>query len=897
MPPTSTPNFVSKLRPPNNVALVAPAREASTQLDDSVETGVSPYKPKGVSFNTPREVWSPLLTAQGTAGRRVKPTLGITNRLNVVECEKGRSPNLTSTNFNPPAPGVQMHKWLTPCALFYQRPKYQLCDPGVSSPSTRIPNSVPTPSRVTTTTRSTTSKAAMGIPKSRTPGDNANKTRIAALTASSAPSLAGNQCQAQNQSRASHIPRPRARPSLIRSSPLPSNPSSCLPSKIASSDSRATHRPGMPRSKRPVSTDATTSFPRPGHPNGSSQPRRSIHYSMGHESLTRNDVVDPTSPLLPELDITSNLAQSVLPSRQTTMISSTSSLSMSSSASSLARHQGIRSRTSLNLDTRGVVPSTMTTPERIALARYSSSGSSLSTMSDRSIKTDATVASGYPIDSLMNDDWTSPSDRAEEVYERTPLTGQCAPYLVDPAGPKVTLEWESDPESGEIDEAEQVWKNMEIRMGRSLRGGSMKRGRWVVKTVADANEMSLAPTPPTGGHRSETLLSMSDEMSDREVELPRSPSEFSLSAYLPPTPPVRYPADSTALFDMSAPLIPSVSTSACTPANTPCMRKETLRRVRRVRRRGRERADWSLMDSDESSDSWEEKLTERTMSWGEDEGGEVTLYPSTAGQEGHRETGWYTNSTGTGTVTEGRSDRIIERFERKTLSMSIHAYTLNADMYRLDSQVISALGALQAVYDSPELDHILGLEDDLDVEFEKEGVASPILSCAELRAIGSRNKLPCSGGSAERVWEEGEENGEGGLGLGIPLHLDTVYSLPVLSPLTRARPRFDQVLKHESPIDEWNQGWDVAAPGRSQGSSRDGPCLSVYAGDDHQDNFGTVSATRATDNTFEMERGNPGVDSKDGHGSEEVLCVKDLDTGLSKEVKVGDDLGEVDLSV
>lgn len=39
----------------------------------------------------------------------------------------------------------------------------------------------------------------------------------------------------------------------------------------------------------------------------------------------------------------------------------------------------------------------------------------------------------------------------------------CAPYLVPPSGPAVTLEWLPDPESGALDEAEEVWRGSKRR--------------------------------------------------------------------------------------------------------------------------------------------------------------------------------------------------------------------------------------------------------------------------------------------------------------------------------------------------------------------------------------------------------------------------------------------------
>lgn len=214
----------------------------------------------------------------------------------------------------------------------------------------------------------------------------------------------------------------------------------------------------------------------------------------------------------------------------------------------------------------------------------------------------------------------------------------CAPYLVPSHGPEMTLTWEPDPESSGIDPAEEVWKRLEVKMGRQLRPASIKdRGRWVAKAI---------------------------EVDREDNGMYRQESDFSISAYCLPEDEeiveiMEFGGEGTALFDMTAPLVPSVSTSADTPANTPCIRRETLQRTRHIRRR--DGSSSASMSRSTSSDSRSDA----------DYGSSMTTEQS--------------NSV-------------------KSLAED------NGRMYRLDSHIVSALNALQGGFDSPMLDFALGLD-------------------------------------------------------------------------------------------------------------------------------------------------------------------------------------------
>lgn len=131
-----------------------------------------------------------------------------------------------------------------------------------------------------------------------------------------------------------------------------------------------------------------------------------------------------------------------------------------------------------------------------------------------------------------------------------------APYLVPTSGPPMALTWLPDPESLTPDPAEELWRRLEIKMGRRLRGPSLRdRGRWVVKMEKQASDFSVS-----------AYLGFGDDTTVSEGESDG------------------YEAGE-AIFDIAAPLVTSLSSTAATPANTPCLRRETLQRATRVRRK------------------------------------------------------------------------------------------------------------------------------------------------------------------------------------------------------------------------------------------------------------------------------------------------------------------------
>jgi hypothetical protein len=150
-----------------------------------------------------------------------------------------------------------------------------------------------------------------------------------------------------------------------------------------------------------------------------------------------------------------------------------------------------------------------------------------------------------------------------------------APYLVpqtqDIQDKQVTLVWEPDLESRAYDPAEDLWRRLDAKLGRV--SSTKERGRWVVSAL--------------------------EKNTATDVEMIREESDFSISAYMDTDESIfhfeneqdgeRRDVDGTILFDMKGPLIPSVSSWAATPANTPFIRYDSLRRVGRVVPSGRSR--------------------------------------------------------------------------------------------------------------------------------------------------------------------------------------------------------------------------------------------------------------------------------------------------------------------
>ncbi|WRT68141.1 uncharacterized protein IL334_005116 [Kwoniella shivajii] len=521
---------------------------------------------------------------------------------------------------------------------------------------------------------------------------------------------------------------------------------------------------------------------------------------------------------------------------------SSSSSSACSSASSLARHKAIKGdRTSFARLSANYSP-----PDHRALIDAVSdecefgnehedennNQDSESTVSDLSLKTVATInevneytsprkdSSGYSFDYEPQSNTAS----IDLTSQEQPVT---APYICSSNGPPMTLKWESDESSvgSENDQAEKVWKELEMKLGRKVRGRSLRRGRWVVKPRSS----DIDPTAESHSH-------------DNEEEVD-SESEFSVSNYYtnshtsPPSqeygissPVIESPTSATALFDMTAPLIASTSSkNGFTPFNTPLLNKDSIKRHTRVK--GKKTAGSAVMTS------VVERVEDEVELVDEEEAERVQLpvvrnYPTTPNSENDRHS----------VFNSPQAD--YDKCEMIHAPATAQPSSDNSKprVYRLDSHVISALSVLQGSYDSPELDMALS---------SSSSTFSPISS----------------------ILDDEDDEWEGGLGLGMSLKLNTVYNLPTINSKTRSG--FSRSINKEDDSRKPDQAITHVKEVESSTEFEDE--LSIHDEIAQLDQI--ISQTVVREDKVEEE-----VDEV----TEDVLVVRDLDTGLETEIRVGD---------
>ncbi|WWC69819.1 uncharacterized protein I206_103762 [Kwoniella pini CBS 10737] len=773
------PKFTSKIQPPSTLPLRTTSKIRQPQTTGRPSTvhhlqvagslnSESKIPPPRVSFLTPREIWSPLAT---------------------------------------PIPGMQQIKQdIRAGAAPARVPKYQLKDPG------------PIPQSASRSHLSTTPKPQI-------------RPRLV-----SRPSIKAHR-QASVQRPPAHIPRPPIRPSQQFT---PTQQASRLP--LPSSTNRA----------RPLSLppDEASSVIIPHTRPTSYQPSPSFPLSASPSYLSKAVGIPEPRPLLSQPihdQLDCRVPGSIAPSRETSNQSTGSSVY--SSASSLARHRAIKGR---GKDRSSFARLSAYSPPNHdclvkALCAESESEDTESTLSDHSIRTVATVnqvvnVENIPIRHLsLSASINSPerSLKEEPVSEESFMLssedhrGLTAPYLVPSSAPPMTLEWESDESSGEVDEAERVWKELEAKLGRKVRGRSLRRGKWVVKP-REHPVVELTPSLDTRN------------MKEEGVDMEKTASGFSLSMYFSPqssrsTPPldidrcrsssftydsspiVASPSSATALFDMSAPLVPGGIDNGCTPWNTPLVNTESIKRGTRVKKR------FASMDVAE--------IGQKNRLGSLEEVAKIDFTPQ---QSQSREIS--SRCLLERGLTTTNPDQEDSPDDCQTLSPPIGLSDLHGTqtdhntaprmMYRLDSHIVSALSALQGSYDSPDLDFALS--------------SSPPLS-------------PASDVATEEDFEGSTGNG---LGLGMNLRLRTIYHLPTLSP--RLRPSAVR----------------TATKTASRIESSNGNSMAI---DPTQRVDETMDYTLKSDSSSQI----PEVNEED---DEEVLVIRDLDTGLERQVKVGDGL-------
>lgn len=358
----------------------------------------------------------------------------------------------------------------------------------------------------------------------------------------------------------------------------------------------------------------------------------------------------------------------------------------------------------------------------------------------------------------------------------------------------MTLVWQPDPESTSAapDPAENLWKEIECKLNKR-NPTKAKRGQWVLTPKVPApggasSSKAIQPRPePTlvakqlayqngrsgqdggrGGYVDGDIRRWETENDGAGVgvEMERAESEFTVSAYFDPdltTPRVRsspptnaFVREGTALFDMSAPLIYSKSRESATPANTPQIRPETIRRAPRVGGHSAQSSSMSLLGSRSRS---------RTQ---------MGLHPSSRTQS-----------------RTGSTDHGLDIVREKSVPESVPGSGSDGvGIYRLDSHVVAALQALGGATPGEALDMALSSSGSGSGSGSYATAATAIASTRS-DSNGSTGSMPSMGSRSTRSTgvesddlANGSGSGEMGLGMGMGMRLDSIYSL-----ITNTAPR------------------------------------------------------------------------------------------------------------
>ncbi|OCF31957.1 hypothetical protein I316_06340 [Kwoniella heveanensis BCC8398] len=920
------------------------ARTRMNDANEAIESGRLEFPQPRVSFLTPREVWSPLAT----------PIPGLPSNVSAS------SSTFTSTRASAmPAPARMKMASKT------NIPKYQLRDPGVTSTSSGLPKPARPrpPSLQPCSTNYTTSSIPTLRPVSQPPPSNVSSSSTPSLSSSSMikPTVTDAITATQNGITApasASARRPPGIGTMIRNRAAASPPSQG--EKLASL--RPANQPSSLAAPTTDSQTIATGRRVPSHSRNLSEPAFTIEPFIDRQRpVSWNPAYDSNTISYQDGGTESMLEAPLLYARMGSNASITSSATNCSSASSLTRHRAIRAngkgrgrssrigsakRDSLSGDWDNRYERTLGTPseELDGEGAKEEDDETESTISEASIRTAATINMPNGVSDTYRDQHplTSPCDLLTgynrpnfpsasftpyakeskpaslsietddnglnlDPERNDPDTSMCAPYLVPAAGPRMTLEWESDGNcnsEGEIDEAERVWRELESKLGRKVRGRSLRRGRWVVRPVRE--ELGGGEDVGVGMEKTSSGFSISYYVSSQDtcfgVRTPQEATEDGNQLALLSS---EFDVQATALFDMSAPLIPSVSASACTPWNTPCMNKETLRRSRRVKKKfsasgsGSGSESWSMgmsmstscsseaiegpeYDEEESVIEFYDQCEEASDSFDKNEQSLIELPISPVIVNSFQEN-----------ITPSPEPQvnINARFQNEDSSRSQDAATAPSPatttgrpgpVYRLDSHVISALSALKGVFDSPELDHALTAS------------SCPPYTLQDL--YESESESESEGGDDDAAVSEGL-----GLGLGVPLRLDSIYHLPVLSPRLRpssiAKARADSVKEQQSrtasslvfrklegPVDDCVR--EVEA-GLKRGIVDSPTEMCVVEGSGHPGPIQTPrSAASASDSKITLASSTEKKCEDDDADLEEMIIIRDLDTGVTREVRV-----------
>jgi hypothetical protein len=468
----------------------------------------------------------------------------------------------------------------------------------------------------------------------------------------------------------------------------------------------------------------------------------------------------------------------------------------------------------------------------------------------------------------------------------------------------MALVWRPDPESTGPDPAANLWMEIEARLNRGRVGAGTgmrdERGQWVLtrqrnrragrrshigedENVDENQEIREAGGGDWEGEGEEELGSK---------EMKKQSSEFTVSAYFDPdlsTPIAPPPSSSrssrscsyansrsgagtgldlegTAIFDMAAPLVTSISNSgseggiSATPANTPLIHYETIQRVSRVRK------------SYSGSTSGSTRMSAV--------GSVGMIYPKSRGR-----------SDSSSAVVDLDQRNVPESIPMicNTTDVDGHRDGMESGMIRLDSHVQAALEPLSDNPDSPG-----SITLDIDIQAQSsypethqdgEDGTSPYTELDETTPMPipipyQHTPTPSHAGYQTRPNVSKDYSTpnveEVGLGIGMNLHLDSIYSLPVLSPRLGHRATSStstsEGSSRSSTMGPMSSDTDTSLSSRSE--SQDS--YHYHQQDQDQDQKGRLHYPK--DNEY-RERMNE-------EEEEEMLTVTDLDTGHRVDLSI-----------
>jgi len=494
----------------------------------------------------------------------------------------------------------------------------------------------------------------------------------------------------------------------------------------------------------------------------------------------------------------------------------------------------------------------------------------------------------------------------------------------------MALVWQPDPESTGSDPAANLWMEIEARLNRGRvgvgEGEGMRdeRGQWVLtrqrkcqvqdRQVAYQDDNCGDELRINDGREEEQQDNCEEEEQEDDDEdcirsegMMKQSSEFTISAYFDPdlsTPiaPSSYSRSSrssrscsyvgsqsaagtgldmegTAIFDMAAPLITSISTSgseggiSATPANTPLIHYETIQRVSRVRKShsgssSGSRSGSILMTSINMVSSSSTRIRSDTSS------AIVQLQP--INREHIPESIPMVNNS-----SSPSHDRDYEDDEGEDGQL----------MTRLDSHVQAALEILSDNPKSPVSNNL-----DIDIKTQpsyweeyqdREDGTAPYTELAEATPMpipipyDYPHTRSCPDQNQDRVSPPDDTYAtpnveEVGLGIGMNLHLDSIYSLPILSPRLAHRTTsstFTSVgSSSSSSMGPMSSDTDTSLS--SRGQSQDS--YHYQHQDQDQDQKGRLHYPKDDEYRERMDQ----------EEEEEMLTVTDLDTGNRVDLSI-----------